>query len=124
VRFGTCVCYKCGSVLVAVQVQFGTCVCYKCGSVLVAVQVQFDTCVCYKCGSVRVSVTSAVRYLCLLQNCTSNLILDEMLVHKTSPCVTILIYVCVFRFCKNEMDLACSAYGGEERRIQGFGGET
>jgi hypothetical protein len=25
---------------------------------------------------------------------------------------------------KNEMDEACSAYGGEERRIQGFGGET
>jgi hypothetical protein len=24
---------------------------------------------------------------------------------------------------KNEMDRACSAYGGEERRIQGFGGE-
>jgi len=25
---------------------------------------------------------------------------------------------------KNEMDEACSAYGREERRIQGFGGET
>ena len=25
---------------------------------------------------------------------------------------------------KNEMDGACSAYGVEERRIQGFGGET
>ena len=25
---------------------------------------------------------------------------------------------------KNEMSGACSAYGGEERRIQGFGGET
>ena len=25
---------------------------------------------------------------------------------------------------KNEMGLACSTYGGEERRIQGFGGET
>jgi len=25
---------------------------------------------------------------------------------------------------KNEMGGACSAYGGEERRIQGFGGET
>ena len=25
---------------------------------------------------------------------------------------------------KNEMDGACSAYGGEERLIQGFGGET
>jgi len=25
---------------------------------------------------------------------------------------------------KNEMAGACSAYGGEERRIQGFGGET
>ena len=25
---------------------------------------------------------------------------------------------------KNEMGRACSAYGGEERRIQGFGGET
>ena len=24
---------------------------------------------------------------------------------------------------KNEMDGACRAYGGEERRIQGFGGE-
>ena len=24
---------------------------------------------------------------------------------------------------KNEMGEACSAYGGEERRIQGFGGE-
>ena len=35
-----------------------------------------------------------------------------------------------FKFCshdkieKNEMGGACSAYGGEERRIQGFGGET
>jgi hypothetical protein len=25
---------------------------------------------------------------------------------------------------KNEMGGACSSYGGEERRIQGFGGET
>jgi hypothetical protein len=25
---------------------------------------------------------------------------------------------------KNEMGGACSAYGGEERRIKGFGGET
>jgi len=25
---------------------------------------------------------------------------------------------------RNEMGGACSAYGGEERRIQGFGGET
>jgi len=25
---------------------------------------------------------------------------------------------------KNEMDVACSAYGEEERCIQGFGGET
>ena len=25
---------------------------------------------------------------------------------------------------KNEMDGACSAYGGEERRIQDFGGKT
>jgi hypothetical protein len=25
---------------------------------------------------------------------------------------------------KNEMGVACSAYGGEERRVQGFGGET
>jgi len=25
---------------------------------------------------------------------------------------------------KNEMGGACSTYGGEERRIQGFGGET
>ena len=25
---------------------------------------------------------------------------------------------------KNEMDRACSAYGVEERSIQGFGGET
>ena len=25
---------------------------------------------------------------------------------------------------KNKMGGACSAYGGEERRIQGFGGET
>ena len=25
---------------------------------------------------------------------------------------------------KNEKDWACSTYGGEERRIQGFGGET
>jgi len=25
---------------------------------------------------------------------------------------------------KNEMDGACSAYGREERRTQGFGGET
>ena len=25
---------------------------------------------------------------------------------------------------KNEMDRVSSAYGGEERRIQGFGGET
>jgi len=25
---------------------------------------------------------------------------------------------------KNEIGEACSTYGGEERRIQGFGGET
>jgi hypothetical protein len=25
---------------------------------------------------------------------------------------------------KNEMDGACSAYGGGERRVQGFGGKT
>ena len=25
---------------------------------------------------------------------------------------------------KNEMDGACNMYGGQERRIQGFGGET
>ena len=25
---------------------------------------------------------------------------------------------------KNKMSWACSVYGGEERRIQGFGGET
>jgi hypothetical protein len=40
------------------------------------------------------------------------------------------ISVLVTQFCsgdkieKNEMGGACSAYGGEERRIQGFGGET
>jgi hypothetical protein len=27
-------------------------------------------------------------------------------------------------FKKNEMGGACSAYGGEERCVQGFGGET
>ena len=30
----------------------------------------------------------------------------------------------VIKIQKNEMDGACSAYGGEERRIQGFAGET
>jgi len=29
-----------------------------------------------------------------------------------------------FKIEKNEMGVACSANGGEERRIQGFGGET
>ena len=28
------------------------------------------------------------------------------------------------KFEKNEMGGACSMYGGEERRIQGFGGEA
>ena len=30
----------------------------------------------------------------------------------------------VIKIGKNEMGGACSAYGGEGRRIQGFGGET
>ena len=30
----------------------------------------------------------------------------------------------VYKIEKNEMGGACSAYGGEERRMQGFGGET
>ena len=30
----------------------------------------------------------------------------------------------VIKIEKNEMGGACSTYGGEERRIQGFGGET
>ena len=29
-----------------------------------------------------------------------------------------------YKIDKNEMGGACSAYGGEERGIQGFGGET
>jgi len=33
-------------------------------------------------------------------------------------------YCSVDKIEKNEMGEACSAYGGEERRIQGFGGET
>ena len=44
-----------------------------------------------------------------------------------SLCVTASLCVCVCVVCgfsKNEMGEVCSAYGGEERRIQGFGGET
>jgi hypothetical protein len=42
----------------------------------------------------------------------------------------VLFYICSMQYCeddkieKNEMGGACSAYGGEERCIQGFGGET
>jgi hypothetical protein len=36
---------------------------------------------------------------------------------KLISCMWILIE-------KNEMGGACGTYGGEERRIQGFGGET
>jgi hypothetical protein len=39
--------------------------------------------------------------------------------------VHFLIYYIVQIFFEiNEMGRACSAYGGEERSIQGFGGET
>jgi len=45
--------------------------------------------------------------------------------------VRLLVYMCAHmrvRVCdkieKNEMGGACSTYGGEERRIQGFGGGT
>jgi hypothetical protein len=39
-------------------------------------------------------------------------------------CTPQLIIVDGDKMEKNEMGGACSAYGGEERRIQGFGGET
>ena len=32
--------------------------------------------------------------------------------------------LCGYKIEKNEMGGACSAYGGGERRVQGFGGET
>jgi hypothetical protein len=34
------------------------------------------------------------------------------------------LYLIKLKIEKNEMGGACSTYGGEERRIQGFGGET
>jgi len=34
-----------------------------------------------------------------------------------------MLFICVV-FHINEMGGACCEYGGEERRIQGFGGET
>jgi len=51
------------------------------------------------------------------------------------PCVTVCHHVSTGlllpteycagdKFEKNEMGGACSTYGGEERRVQGFGGET
>jgi hypothetical protein len=37
---------------------------------------------------------------------------------------TIILNNTVLIWKRNEMGGACSAYGGEERRIQGIGGET
>ena len=39
-------------------------------------------------------------------------------------CVILIQYCSGDNIDKNEMGVACSANGGEERRIQGFGGET
>jgi hypothetical protein len=36
----------------------------------------------------------------------------------------IIVFIINIIIEKNEMGGACSAYGGEKRRIQGFGGET
>ena len=38
--------------------------------------------------------------------------------------VLLIQYCSVDKIEKNEMDVACSAYGEEERRVKGFGGET
>jgi len=37
---------------------------------------------------------------------------------------SLIIYGIIFWAKKNEIGGACSEYGGEERHIQGFGGET
>ena len=39
-------------------------------------------------------------------------------------CIGCLLQISVVKIEKYEMGVACSAYGAEERRIQGFGGET
>ena len=45
-----------------------------------------------------------------------------MISFKIMLCVGSIVRV--IKIEKNEMGGACSAYRGEERRIQGFGGET
>jgi len=39
-------------------------------------------------------------------------------------CTALIQYCSGDKIEKNEMGGACSAYGGEERRVEGFGGET
>jgi hypothetical protein len=44
---------------------------------------------------------------------------------RGNSCFVLLAQYCAGdKIKKNEMGGACSTYGGEERRIQGFGGET
>ena len=51
-------------------------------------------------------------------------------VHKVPELLLLRLPVLLTQYCwvnkieKNEMGRTCSAYGGEERRIQGFGGEN
>ena len=44
----------------------------------------------------------------------------------TDPAVSLLLtqYCSGYKIEKNEMGMACSAYGGEDRRTQSFDGET
>jgi hypothetical protein len=64
-----------------------------------------------------ISGTMAERYLQYLE--TSHLHNEKLNDLYSSPNI-----FPVKKIEKNEMGLACSANGGEERRIQGFGGEA
>ena len=48
----------------------------------------------------------------------------KLLNEELNRCVLITKYYAGDQIEKNEMDGACSMCGGEERCIQGFGGET
>ena len=72
----------------------------------------------------KTALNQFVRYARRIK-CSKWTVRDHVCPSVTFKCLNYLMSNNIFRVTKsNEMGGACSAYGGEKRYIQGFGGET